>query len=234
MPRYAKANQSIKSLKALIKKSTDQAYLNDNGEGCPYGILNGDDAAQKLVKKDLSKIDVDFENAEYISEYHDLPGVKSLEDFEMIGSDAGAFPVAWCVCHGEWEYPLAFVLYIGQEGELRAYIPKDGNVYNKKAKAAYGNNDGDPEFEACIFDDVTDPLLMFDADKLRADVAGRIEVKDADKKRSMNVNGNVTFRQLIQSLRDYKDQLASVMPYAEGGRRRPAGASATSGLRMAS
>ena len=26
----------------------------------------------------------------------------------------------------------------------------------------------------------------------------------------------VTYRQLIQSLRDYKDQLASVMPYAEG------------------
>lgn len=26
----------------------------------------------------------------------------------------------------------------------------------------------------------------------------------------------ITYRQLIQSLRDYKDQLASVMPYAEG------------------
>ena len=45
--------------------------------------------------------------------------------------------------------------------------PKDGNVYNKKEKAAYGNNDDDPSWD----DDPDNPLLQFDADKLRADVA---------------------------------------------------------------
>ena len=149
---------------------------------------------------------------DYVGEY-EMPGTEPLEHFEMIGAGGTAFPVAWCACGGDWENPLAFVLYIGQKGELRAYIPKDGNVYNKKEKAAYGNNDDDPSWE----DDPDNPLLQFDADKLRADVAGRIMVKGVieEKKKNTKTSG-LTFRQLIQSIRGYKDQLASVMPYADG------------------
>lgn len=179
MPRYAKANQTIDDLKALIRKMAERSAGGEklteycDGEEHPlWDFFNGDWDVQKTVRDDLSKIEVDTENIDYIGEY-EMPGTESLEHFEMIGAGGTAFPVAWCACGGDWENPLVFVLYIGQKGESRAYIPKDGNVYNKKMKAAYGNNDGDP----CWDDDPDNPLLQFDADKLRADVAVRIEVK---------------------------------------------------------
>ena len=177
MPRYAKANQTIDDLKALIRKTairgSDNGNLTkycDDEEHPLWDLFKG--SASATICKDLSKIEVDTENVDYIGEY-EMPGTESLEHFEMIGAGGTAFPVAWCACGGDWENPLVFVLYIGRKGELRAYIPKDGNVYNKKEKAAYGNNDDDPSWD----DDPDNPLLQFDADKLRTDVAGRIEVK---------------------------------------------------------
>lgn len=177
MPRYAKANQTIDDLKAIIRKTA--ICGSDNGNLTTYcggeehllwDLFKG--SASATIYKDLSKIEVDTENVDYIGEYK-MPGTESLERFEMIGAGGTAFPVAWCACGGDWENPLVFVLYIGLKGELRAYIPKDGNVYNKKEKAAYGNNDDDPSWD----DDPDNPLLQFDADKLKADVAGRIIVK---------------------------------------------------------
>ena len=178
MSRYAKANQTIDDLKALIRKTairgSDDGNLTtycDDEEHPLWDLFGG--SASATIYKDLSKIEVDTENVDYIGEY-EMPGTESLEPFEMITDGSGnAFPVAWCACGGDWENPLVFVLYIGQKGELRAYIPKDGNVYNKKTKAAYGNGDDDP----CWDDDPDNPLLQFDANKLKADVAGRIEVK---------------------------------------------------------
>ena len=219
MGRYAKANQTIDDLKALIRKmaerGADGGKLTEycDGEEHPlWDFFSGDWDVQKTIRDDLSKIEVDTENVDYIGEY-EMPGTESLEHFEMIGAGETAFPVAWCACGGDWENPLVFVLYIGQKGELRAYIPKDGNVYNKKEKAAYGNNDDDPSWD----DDPGNPLLQFDADKLRADVAGRIMIKGVieEKKKNTNADG-LTFRQLIQSLKDYDDQYSSVMPYADG------------------
>ena len=179
MPRYAKANQTIDDLKALIRKMAERGADDEklmeyyDREELPlWYFFNGDRDVQKTVRDDLSKIEVDTENVNYIGEY-EMPGTEPLEHFEMIGAGGTAFPVAWCACGGDWENPCVFVLYIGKKGELRAYIPKDGNVYNKKEKAAYGNNDDDPSWD----DDPDNPLLQFDADKLRADVGRRIEVK---------------------------------------------------------
>ena len=96
---------------------------------------------------------------------------------------------------------MAFCLYIGEHGELRAYIPKDGNVYNFKTKAAIGNwdqeddeSDSESDESDCedddVFDDEDDELYPFIAevkhfglprefnmDKLRADAANRITFK---------------------------------------------------------
>lgn len=215
MPRYAKANQTIDDLKTFVAKACDPDY----DVPCIYGILNGSDSdtpAQAKVRADLSKINVDFENAEEFGtedSYSHLPGLENLDGYEMIGSGPSAFPVLWCAGGGDWEFPLVFILYIGQKGELRAYIPENGNVYNKKEKAAYGNNDDDPSWD----DDPDNPLLQFDEDKLRADVAGRIVVKGVvEEKKENTKSGILTFRQLIQSLRDFEDQHAAVCPVAEG------------------
>ena len=155
MSRYAKANQSIEDLKALIKDKSDKDYGED---GSVYGILHGDySPTQGNVYKDLGKIEVDFENV---------------------------------------------------EGELRGYIPEDGNCYNKEKKAAYGNNDGDPEFDS------DDPRYVFDVAKMRAAVANRILVK-GESGSGKGGEAPLTFRQLIQSLKDFEDQYASVMPVAK-------------------
>jgi hypothetical protein len=163
LSRYAKANQSIEDLKSLIE------------DGSVYGILNGDySPTQATVHKDLENIEVDFENVEEFGtedSYNHLPGLEDLDGYEMIGAGDSAFPVLWCAGGGDWELPLVFVLYIGQNGELRGYIPEDGNCYNKEKNAAYGNNDGDPEFDS------DDPRYVFDVEKMRADVANRIVVK---------------------------------------------------------
>ena len=176
MSRYAKANQTIDDLKACIRKAAERGA--DGGKLTKYcggeehplwDFFKGDWNVQKTVRDDLAKVEVDFENVDQIGEF-EMPGTESLEPYEMIGSGPAAFPVMWCAAGGDWELPLVFVLYIGQKGELRGYIPKDGNAYNFKEKAAYGNNDSDPEFD----DD--DPRYKFDAAKLREAVAKRIVV----------------------------------------------------------
>lgn len=160
MSRYAKANQTIEDLETKI----------EDAGGLYEAIYSG------KVYDDLQKISVEFENVEsFDSEdaYTHLPGLEAMEGYEMIGEGDSAFPVLWCCGGGDWEYPLVFVLYIGQKGELRGYIPEDGNVYNHAEKAAYGNNEDDPRFE----DDPDDPTFTFDETKMRADVSNRIVVK---------------------------------------------------------
>lgn len=100
MPRYAKANQTIDDLKALIRKmverGTDDEKLMEycDREELPlWYFFNGDRDVQKIVRDDLSKIEVDTENVNYIGEY-EMPGTESLEHFEMIGAGGTAFPVA--------------------------------------------------------------------------------------------------------------------------------------------
>ena len=116
MPRYAKANQTIDDLKALIRnmveRGTDDEKLMEycDREELPlWYFFNGDRDVQKTVRDDLSKIEVDTENVNYIGEY-EMPGTEPLEHFEMIGAGGTAFPVAWCACGGDWENPLVFVL----------------------------------------------------------------------------------------------------------------------------
>ena len=158
MSRYAKANQTIEDLEAKIEDA-----------GGTREVIYGNGK----VFNDLSKINVDFENVEpFGTEYsYELPGLEYMEGYEMIGEGDSAFPVLWCAGGGDWELPLVFVIYIGQKGELRGYIPEDGNAYNHEEKAAYGNNDGDPSFG----DD--DPRYVFDEQKMRADVSNRIVVQ---------------------------------------------------------
>lgn len=160
MSRYAKANQTVQDLKNMI-----------DGKGGVYSAVTGDGK----VLSDLSKVNVDTENVDFAGEY-DLPGTEALDDFETIGSGDAAFPVAWCACGGDWELPLVFVLYVGQKGELRAYIPENGNAYNHEEKCAYGSEDEawDEDYDRMEPDD---PRYVFDSAAMKAAVAGRIVVR---------------------------------------------------------
>ena len=158
MARYAKANQTIEDLSSKIEDA-----------GGIHGVVY-----RGQVLKDLSMVNVDFENMESFDDedaYTHLPGLESMDGYEMIGEGDSAFPVLWCAGGGDWELPLVFIVYIDENGKLRGYIPSDGNAYNHEKNSAYGNNDGDPAYGE------DDPRYVFDKAKLRSDVANRIVVK---------------------------------------------------------
>ena len=178
MSRYAKPGQTIEDLKRMIS---------DNG-GVKETIYN-----DKLkVHKDLLKVDMGHEFAGLLAEAK-WESAQRIPDYEMLGDGNGQFPVA-------------FVIYIGHEGKLRAYIPIDGNNTFGKDTQTYDMDYGSRH----------DGGGWLKYERMKNAVLGRISVKggseDVTKK---SVKSPLTFRQVIQSLRDYEDQNASVMPVAK-------------------
>lgn len=183
MSRYAKAGITEDDL----KKKIDEA-------GGMYEV-----AYMSKIQDDIKKIEFDCEN---------VTDPDDLEDggFRMPGFTHGydtlpnGVAVCWVGAGGDWEDPLAFCVYVGDDGSLRAYVPKDGNAYNFKTKAAFGNwhEDDDtgerPESDGEQDEDLVDVeeeydgyhldelkhfglRYVFDMDKLRADAANRIVFK---------------------------------------------------------
>lgn len=191
MSRYAKANQTIEDLKRMIE---------DNG-GVKETIFND----RLKVHKDLLKVDMGFDEIGFIPEH------AIGEQFKMVSGDGGDYPIAWCYANATDEQPLMFVLYIGQEGKLRAYIPDSGNnICNAHSRSketfdgtVYG---GEWDWRRCYF---------FDPERMMECVKNRILVK-GEAGSEKGGESPLTFRQLIQSLRDFGDQYASVMPVARG------------------
>lgn len=88
--------------------------------------------------KDLGKVSFDFENWEWKEGQGHLNypcGYMQL--------DNGMH--CWFVtAGGDWEWPVCFVIYWDGKS-LRGYIPKEGNVWNRKNKQAFGNDEEDDE-----------------------------------------------------------------------------------------
>ena len=165
------------------------------------------------VHKDLLKVDMGMDKMGFLSEVNDRWGkMKDVPHFETIEKDGATYPVAWCYAKGDGEQSVAFVTYIGHEGKLRAFIPNDGNNIlgeHRRTKEAWTMHGDDKD--GCLFD----------YESMRDSVKNRISVKGV-----MSVNGEggsgkgeespLTYRQIIQSLRKFGDQNASVMPVAKG------------------
>lgn len=177
MGRYAKIGQTVENLKQMIE---------DNG-----GLKAIVDNCKLKVHKDLHKVDVGHDIIGFV-------GGDGVPTYEMIGEGLASFPVAWCFTHNSDELWVEFVLYIGQEGKLRAYIPTHGN-----------NVDG---HRAIPLGSVASPKR--DRSKMRESVVNRISINNGAS-RSASANVKLTFQQLIQSLNDYSDKYASVMPHAK-------------------
>lgn len=92
----------------------------------------------KSIEKDLSKVNFDWENYTTFNSTEGFGysiGHKELKpNFHIYFGAAG----------GDWEIPVCYVFYWG-DGELRAYIPKNGNVWDKKEKCAYDSDADDSE-----------------------------------------------------------------------------------------
>ena len=82
---------------------------------------------------DISSVNFDTENMEQFGteySYNHLPGLENLDGYEMLGKEGeSAFPVLWVAAGGDWELPLVFILFIGEDGKLHGYVPEDGKAY---------------------------------------------------------------------------------------------------------
>lgn len=130
---------------ALGSSVSDIQQYSNNFTDISYMVFSCCDFFQTM--KDLQKIQFDFENLDIgRPDGSDNCSVESAA-FE----DIGGTNVLWVTAGGDWECPIAFVLYFDDKDALRAYIPEDGNVYCHHCKAAYGNDNCDK----CTFDDIT-------------------------------------------------------------------------------
>lgn len=174
MPRYAKANTTQEELRKAI-----MAYGEDDDDEFEYALHEA--VYSDTVHKDLSKVESEYENVSCIPDEFYTPGFTA--GWDTINN----FTVLWIALGSDAEQPFAAVLYLDDKSKLRAYIPKDGNCYDKKHKMAYGyswweqygEEQGIPEFGDDGFDEAVG--IQFDDDKLRADAAKRIQVKEIRK-----------------------------------------------------
>ncbi len=102
--------------------------------------------------KDLKKVQFDYENCTDFNcrtNYATYPvGYREI---------APGFHAFFVNAGGDWEHPICYIYYWGQK-MLRAYIPENGNAWNKKEKCAYGSdsdeNSGDADHESEISEEL--------------------------------------------------------------------------------
>lgn len=122
-----------------FKKIVKEKLFTEDSEGeikFPYDLPS-------KIEADLKKVMFDFENY-YVGDA-DPNYDKKYDDEHTDGGRYGykllrnKMPVLVCGAGGDWEYPVAFIIYYSSAKELRAYIPEEGNTYDKKYKTAYGS-----------------------------------------------------------------------------------------------
>ena len=167
----------------------DSKLLHFSGDFIRYGFKD----LTPQIKKDLKKIKFDCENttteptdaygSSVNGDIKDYVGLHTLDNgLSFLGVTAG----------GDWECPLFFMIY-SDGSKLRAYIPKEGNVWNISTKEAYGNKvkadteelkkrgfvkvyEDDEDFEDDFPIEPGD-YVKFDLTKLDKDIKKRIQFK---------------------------------------------------------
>lgn len=211
MPRYAPTMSQADLRQLLIEKAIANDYVEEYDEIDPndpklwsiVGMLLGEDLIPE-VAKDWSKIDFSTENLDVTAERTTPDGVPYLQ----------------IRTGGDWETPLVAILYFDGR-KLRGYVPKDGNTYNRRAKAAFGNSDDDAEQAAKQFGrpftsdtiDVKPDYALIDAD-----VAGRIEAKGTHSHSSSSVASKASAKAArqaeIEKDQDLSGDITKDMVYA--------------------
>lgn len=83
------------------------------------------------IHKDL-KVEFDWENF-YTN------GDKNDDEFMGYHCLSNGMCFLGCWAAGDWQKPVHFLLY-PSGNKIRAYVPKNGNLWNWKTKEAYGND----------------------------------------------------------------------------------------------
>lgn len=132
------------------------------------------------IIKDLSKIRFYPENWDVEAQYMPMTGLNTLPN---------GMPYLGVLAGGDGEaYVFSIIYWDGKK--LRGYVPEDGNIFNPKRRAAWGDMETfedieDEEREAIramgyeISDDVVaaefaEDYFVYDCDKITTDIMGRI------------------------------------------------------------
>lgn len=104
------------------------------GEDFTSGLQMFYQVLTSTIEKDLKKVGFDQENVNDNEKdahtYADIVGYHTLSNgLTYLGIEAG----------GDWEIPVFYIIYWDGKN-LRAYIPKEGNLWNTDTKEAYGND----------------------------------------------------------------------------------------------
>ena len=172
MPRYAPAMSQTDLRQIIIDKAIANDFVEDYGEIDPenpqmWRII------YMLLEESLPDVEKDWAKIDFSTENLDVTGETSTPD---------GVPYIRVRVGGDWETPLVAIIYFDGK-KLRGYVPKDGNTYNHRTKAAFGNDETS---------DVTDAKKQFgtrlisaedyievepDLDLIAQDIAKRIEAK---------------------------------------------------------
>lgn len=133
MSRFA-PKMTVEDLKAAItafakSKDFDDEYDVEDYDDIENVIATGFmNCAFVTAHDDVQKIRFDYENV-------------FVERFDIMSNGV---PFALISAGGDWEVPLVFVFYFDGK-QFRGYVPKDGNIYNRTLKQAYGNANEDED-----------------------------------------------------------------------------------------
>ena len=144
-------------------------YYADNPDEKPPSADNPIEAGIALLMQLTSKVNYDLLNmVEFDEENIDCEEEaafgygKSIAGFHTLSN---GIPFLGVACGGDWEFPVFFIIY-WDGTELRGYVPKDGNAYNKLTNKAFGNGNDwydpdDPEGVASFnADETTDYFYL--------------------------------------------------------------------------
>ena len=126
--RYAPMMTSADLRSMLI----DEAGRNGHVATCGYADPAASDLAEivpMLLAKGLAWVRTDWTTVEF-----------SPENVSVVGErvTTGGVPYIMILAGGDWETRVACVIYFDGE-DMRGYVPKDGNSYNRMTKSAFGN-----------------------------------------------------------------------------------------------
>lgn len=112
-----------------------------------------------VVKREIASVSFDMENLTDGSDTQfDMPGYKC--GYDVVGD----VDVLWCAAGGDWQIPVAFVLYADMDGQLHGYVPVSGNCYDRAKAEAYDSNGLEPGFE-----------YKFDMDLMRTELLAHFD-----------------------------------------------------------
>ena len=132
--------------------------LKSHVEGILYGEYNTIDWYRIADQVGKIKVRFDTENLD-ISPSSLAIAEKGMVDFLGIHTLPNGLTFWGMRAGGDWELPVCFIIYLAK-GQLRLYVPKDGNLWNTTSKAAYGNTEDDTRNAYKRFYRQTGPLTL--------------------------------------------------------------------------